>query len=493
MRAPASIVALCCLAASALGAQGAGTGTLEGTVAERVAPQSARRAVVTLTRLDREPVLSFTATPDSTGRYRIDSLPAGAYELQLDSPLLDSLELSLAPRSAEIAADRTTHIDLALPSGAQLRDAVCPGLSMGAGLAAVAGRTTDADTEQPLAGADVLVSWTEVQVDRTTLKATRRERAAAVKSGARGEYRLCGVPSGTSLALQLQRDGRAGTVIQLVVSEEEGAAARDLSMSAREAPTLAALDSAERLAAAAGVDSVTGELLLTGTASIAGRVRGANGLPIEGAQVHVRDSRGTVTTGADGAFVLGSLPSGTQVLVVRRLGYALAETTVDLREGRRVERDLQLSRAVSLDSVRVTALGTRFKEFDFARGANVLGRFLTRDQIERRHAAETGDLLAKLGGFTVVGRGKVAQVYTKTQSLAKRDPLDDKACHGVNVVIDGVQGMGINDVPPALVVGLEAYTGPVTFSTPYRMDCGAIVIWTTAWRRDAAQRAPAPR
>jgi hypothetical protein len=136
-----------CLCAGALRAQTVATGTIEGTVTERVEPRSPRRASITLTRLLPEPALTFAAAPDSSGRYRRDSLPAGSYELQLASPLLDSLELALAPQVVEIAAGRVTRADLVLPSGARLRDAVCPGLSMGAGLVAVAGRAIDADTE----------------------------------------------------------------------------------------------------------------------------------------------------------------------------------------------------------------------------------------------------------------------------------------------------------------------------------------------------------
>jgi len=214
--------------------------------------------------------------------------------------------------------------------------------------------------------------------------------------------------------------------------------------------------------------------------------------------VHVRDARGTATTAEDGSFALGELPAGTQVLVVRRLGYALEELTVELREGRRIVRDVQLTRAVSLDSMRVTALGSRYRDFNFARGANVLGRFLSRDQIERRHAEETADLLLRLGGFTVEGKGLNARVYTKSAMIARppargarKIVAGEEKCTYVNVVIDGVQDQGINFVPPSRIVGLEAYTGPTTFSSKYHADCGLIVIWTTAWGRDDAKHAPA--
>jgi hypothetical protein len=481
MRSSVVLLAVAALGAAPLRAQQAPPGRLEGTVTERVSSRSVRAASIALTRLEPEPSVSFTASPDEQGRYRLDSLPAGRYALQLSSPTLDSLELALSTEQVEIVAGETANRSFTLPSGAALRDAVCPGLTLGRGTAVVAGRATDADSDQPLAGARVVVSWAELTVDPSTLKSSTDERAAAVATGPRGEYRLCGVPSGRSLTLQLQHAERAATAIDLTVSDEEGAAVRNLSLSARAAPTMAALDSLERLAETVGVDSVTGELLLTGTASVAGTVRGAGGAPLPGVQVHVRDARGTATTDAEGRYLLASLPAGTQILVARRLGYALAEVPVELRAGARVDREVRLVRAVSLDSIRVTAIGTRYQEFDFNRGANILGKFLTRDQIERRAAVETGDLLARLGGFTVVGHGKVARVFTK-RAMFSRNPCP------VNVVVDGVQDMGVNDVPPSLVVGLEAYTGATSFSTPYRMQCGAVVIWTTAWKREAAPR-----
>ncbi|MEO6528498.1 MAG: TonB-dependent receptor [Gemmatimonadaceae bacterium] len=458
-------------------AQGADAGRIEGTITETIGSRSARAATLSLVRLDSEPSVSFDARPDTAGHYRLDTLPAGRYLANLTSATLDSLELALPSREVVIAAGQTTRADFSLPSGPTLRDAVCPGPSLGRGKAVVAGRAMDVDTEQALAGADVVVSWTEIAVDAATLKSQSTERSASVRTGPRGEYRLCGVPTGSWLSIQLQHAGRAGTAIRVAVSDDEGAVVRDLSLSAGGAPTIAALDSVERIALSAGVDSTTGELRQVGTATLTGTVRGAAGQPLADAHVHVRDARANATTSADGRFTLGALPEGTQILVVRRLGYALAELPVELRVGRTVRLDVQLSRAVALDSVLVSAYRTRYREFEFNRGADFAGKFLTSDQIVRRKVKETGDLLARLGGFTVVGHGSIARVYSKKE-LLRRTPCP------VNVVVDGVQHSSINDVPPSLVEGLEAYTGPPSISSPYRdLECGVIVIWTKAWRR----------
>jgi hypothetical protein len=352
------IVGAMLLHASALGAQQAMFGRVEGAARAGTEGRLARDVSVTLTRLEPEPVTTLTTTTDSLGRYRIDSLTEGRYLLEASSPLLDSLQLAIGAREVRVVAGETARADIALPSDAAVH---------------------------------------------------------------------------------------------------------------------AALAEAEQGPTSASVDTTTGGLLLTGSASLAGRVTGTTNEPIAGVQLSVRDARGTATSDSSGRFVLSGLPAGAQVLVARRLGYALAERVVELRAGQRAAVDLRLERMAALDSMRVTALGGRYREFEFNRGANIFGRYLTRDQILRRRPADSADLLYRLGGFTVIGHGGAATVYSKRE-LRKPEPCP------ANVVIDGVQGRRINDVRPLRIVGLEAYEGPGTFTSDYDSKCGLIVIWTSAWR-----------
>lgn len=344
----------------ALRGQESTPGALEGIVSAGAASRLSQSVTVSVTRLEPEPAVSRVARTDSLGRYRIDSLSAGRWLLEISSALLDSLQLALGAREVRITAGATVRADLSLPSEAMVR---------------------------------------------------------------------------------------------------------------------AAIESVERNAAEAAVDTTTGELQLTGTASVAGLVRGAAGEPLAGVQMHVRDARGSVTSDSGGRYLLTGLPAGTHVLVARRLGYALLEQVVELREGVRTTADFLLERSVSLDSVRVTALGARFREFEFNRGANIFGRYLTRDQILRRRPEDVAALLLRLGGFTVIGHGRSARVFTKRELQARR-PCE------TNVVVDRVQRRRINDVPPARIIGLEAYTGPTSFSSDFDFDarCGLIVIWTSGWR-----------
>src|SRR5206468_2628803 len=95
--------------------------------------------------------------------------------------------------------------------------------------------------------------------------------------------------------------------------------------------------------------ATTAELTLRGSAMITGTVSSVSGQPVEGAEVRVRDALSTTVTDKSGQFILNGLPSGTQVLVVRRLGYGLAEIPVELRSDVRASKDVRLPRAFALD------------------------------------------------------------------------------------------------------------------------------------------------
>ncbi|MEO6526275.1 MAG: carboxypeptidase-like regulatory domain-containing protein [Gemmatimonadaceae bacterium] len=479
----AATVALLHVAAAPLAAQQLANGRLEGIVREKVASRSVSAASVSLVRLESETSITFSARPDVRGRYHLDSLPAGRYLVQLSSPTLDSLDLALPGSELRISGGKTSHVDMPLPFGAQLRDAICHGLTLATGKAAIAGRAIDADTDQPIAGADVVAAWTEISVDRTTLKSKTQRRTAVVATGSRGEYRMCGVPSATPLTMQLQHAGRAGALLRLSISEDEGAVVRDVSLSPRSAPTIAALDSVERTLDTTSADSTRQELQLTGTATLIGRISGAGGLPLPNVQVRVRDARSTAVTDSSGRFVLANLPSGTQLVVVRHLGYALTELPVELRTDRSVAHDVKLTRAAILDSVRVVAARSTYAEFEHNRRINTLGKFIAQGEIMRRDPKETADLMATLGGFKIVGRGAQAKVFVQGASVAQ--PL----CREANIVINGLDGMSINDVAPRDIAGIEAYRDAVSApsNVVHKSDCGLIVIWL----RNVANQRPA--
>ena len=108
---------------------------------------------------------------------------------------------------------------------------------------AVFGRVVDADDEHPLANADVAITWTELAFDRKTLRTSAEQHDGWVRTGPRGEYRICNVPTGSWVLIQLQYAGHAGNAVRVSVSGEEAVVVRNLSLSVASAPTLDVLDS----------------------------------------------------------------------------------------------------------------------------------------------------------------------------------------------------------------------------------------------------------
>jgi hypothetical protein len=462
------------------------SGRLEGQLVTQAAnkpgaaasTRSASGATIEATRVQPEPPLRFVRSADERGRYRFDSLPPGEYALHVSTPLLDSLELAMAERSVTVGAGQRATSDFVVPAGAALRDAVCPGAELGAGRGAVAGHASDADTERPLVGATVVVGWKELVVDKSTLKATNEERVANVVTGDRGAFRLCGVPTGTSLMLQLQQGDLASAVVTLAVSDEEGAAARDISMSVGDVPVAARLDSVDRV-------SVRGLVVAPppkpdGQATLVGIVRGVGGQPLANTDLRVDGASSTAVSDASGRYSLSNLPAGSQMLVARHIGYEAVSVSVELRAGRAVQRDLQLSRVVSLDSIRVVAMRLQYPEFEYNRRANPFGRFLGPEEIARRKVHETSDLLTGIGGVSVGGHGPDAQAT----SVHGRGGA--QACEGMRVVVNGwLQGMRLNDIAASQVAAIEIYPQGAFAPTQYsvRGSCGVIVVWTKSSRR----------
>ena len=455
-------------------------GRLEGTVAPWIATRALNAAQVSLVSLESETSTTVTARVDATGPYSLDSLPVGRYLVQVSHPTLDSLDVTLPPARLVIAAGKTTRADFSLPSGERLRAIVCPGVSLGPEKAVVAGRVVEAESEAPLIGAKVVAAWTELSVDRKARKVVSQGKHAVVSTGRGGEYRLCGVPVVRSLELQIQHAERAGTVIRVTVSPEEGVAVRDFSLSARSALTIAALDSIDRLAftrvadSSREADALPKDLALTGDATLTGTVRTASGRPVAGADVRVRYGEPSAVTDDAGRFSLPNLPAGTQMLLVRRFGFALAERPVELRPDRSVDVNVRLTSTVTLDSVRVSATHARLAEFEHNRKTNLLGRFLTLRDIQRSRATKTSDLLPLLGGHVMMGRGRRAKMLE-----TDNDPPGTHSCKDANVVIDGVNGQAVDDVLPNQIAGIELYRDAAAAPLEYagRAACGVIVIW----------------
>ncbi len=205
---------------------------------------------------------SGDALTDTSGRYHIDSLVPGRYVVGFESPVLDSLEITLAPREVVIMPGQSATIDLGLPPATKLRGALCPGVALPPQTGVIYGHVVDAETEGPVPGAVLVMSWGERDFDRATLRSVNRERTASATTDAGGWYRLCGVPTDTWLSLQLQHMGRTGPVIRALVEDSLGVAVRHFSFTAT--PASGAADSPASRTDSAVAVPVSGSAMLSG-------------------------------------------------------------------------------------------------------------------------------------------------------------------------------------------------------------------------------------
>ncbi len=407
---------------------------------------------------------------DSLGRFLIDSVPPGRYRVVVDHPLLDTLGISLVTDTIAFAAGSVTRTVIAVPPAERLTKVVCPSANLALGPGALVGRIREPDTEEPAVGARVSFVYYDPDPPgipaNLRVKKTPKVRVATV--GADGTYRICGLPASFEGKLQAQRkDG--GATAEVVVEQSEGVLALR-SMSVAALPKTVAQDSTGKAV-----------LNLKGSAKVFGKVVNANNAPVSGARVGLMGSSAAAITRADGSFVLDSLPSGTQALVVRQLGYRPTEQTVELSSRAPARATVKLGAFVpELSPVEVVSRreeGLQKVGFLDRKRTSAGGTFIDPETIEKRQAILFTDLLRSVPGIRVQTMNGQAQIYsTRTSS--------QDGC--MNVWVDNAPWRSLEPgdldsfVRPPEVAAIEVYQGtnlPVQFQTTGQ-NCGAVVVWT---------------
>jgi hypothetical protein len=447
-------LALILCVASPLAAQRA-SGRIEGRIVDSVHVGPLANATVSATRVGASRDTTFFATTDRRGRFRFDSLDAGRYALRFASPMLDSLQYGGSAPIVDVAPDRATRVDLAVPSGATLRALACPGVPFPDGTGALLGLVTDAETEKPLVGAQIAVAWSDLAIDSANA-IVADDRAAKVTVDGSGQYRLCGLPTNDPLLLQVQHNGRAGAVLRMKISDAAGVLVRDLSFSASGASRL--------------TDTTSLPNGATGRARLSGIVRDAGGRPVPGAQVRVLGTPASMRADDRGAYAFTELPAGTQELEVRQFGFGVVRGPVELRNDRPTRLDVQLEKVASLDAVNVVATRTsNYPEFEQRRREAIGGRFLDEAQIRKMNLNTVTDYVNFLPGFRAVH-----ERWGGTRFLSIRDP----DCQPV-VLLDDQPIASLTDLPtPTMLGAVEVYTTTAGAPPSHRSACGTIIFWT---------------
>src|SRR4051812_41770402 len=145
-----------------------------------------------------------TAETDSAGRFKIDSLSPGSYQVGVFHPVLDALGITLLTERFHVGPDSSSIVLLAVPSAATLVGRFCTTSANQVGPSAVVGHVTDPETLQPVARAEVSIAWNEIEVSKTV---GIRQTPHIVRDSTddHGFFTLCGLPGAMQATLQARR------------------------------------------------------------------------------------------------------------------------------------------------------------------------------------------------------------------------------------------------------------------------------------------------
>jgi iron complex outermembrane receptor protein len=215
--------------------------------------------------------------------------------------------------------------------------------------------------------------------------------------------------------------------------------------------------------------------------SLHGVVVDSAGKPVAGVEVSIPHLGTTTRTDSLGRLTFSNLPLGRMDVSIRRLGYHAQAKNVAVFGDDSVRFVIE-AQPVPLAGVDISASGNRsfLQGFDQRRQSGV-GTFLTREQIDAKHANNTSDLFRMMpavrlvktslgmgvrfnSNMTVRGRGNVLCVPT--------------------LWLDGQKapGMEVDDLRAQDIEAIELYRGAATTPPQYTqggvMQCGAIIVWT---------------
>lgn len=210
------------------------------------------------------------------------------------------------------------------------------------------------------------------------------------------------------------------------------------------------------------------------TGTIDGLVTDSALVPIAGSTVSILQTSVQVETTTSGRFRILQIPAGQYLIVVRKVGFRPASGIIEVGEGETLKLTYTLDRVLTtLDTMRVVEQRVSFKLAEFEQRRRLgEGHFITQDDIERRSAPFTTDLVRGVLGFQVV--------------VKKGTPLIVSMRAGCTPdwYVDGIRQFrppSETDLPsPKEIAGLELYSGPASAPLVYGKvsTCGLLLIWT---------------
>ncbi|HVT38787.1 MAG TPA: carboxypeptidase regulatory-like domain-containing protein [Gemmatimonadaceae bacterium] len=242
------------------------------------------------------------------------------------------------------------------------------------------------------------------------------------------------------------------------------------------------------------------------TAGATGRVlNDVDDKPLGGAEVSMPGLGLRSTSDSSGAFRLGGVPAGKQIVWVRKIGFNPISAVLTFVAEETLECDFILlpatTRLPGVEVKGVAPVSPKLSEFEERRKEG-FGHFLTASQLEKMEGRRMAEIMATIPGprilrgttnaaWVVGGRGPVS--VTRNGGALNAMDVARGAKRGLcysAVILDGIfvyQGhdgeslFDINSIQPAEIAGLEVYTSTATIPPKYngtRATCGLVVVWT---------------
>lgn len=395
--------------------------------------------------------VNITLQTDSLGRFQIDTLPPGTYQVGVLHAVLDTLGTGIATRPFHIGPDSATYLVLAVPSAATIVSSVC-GSTGDMGTSAVIGHVQDPETLEPVPNAEVSVTWMDLLVSQE-VGIRRTPRFMRDTTDSTGAFKICGLPSSLQATLQARHGAVATAEIPIALGDGP-------------------------------VELISRQVLLpahsatSGTAAVSGVIR-LEGTPVGSpSRVELVGTNRVAMTNEKGEFKMENLPPGTHLLLARHLGFGAEVVPVDLSSHEAKKITITLAKYVSvMDPVVVTA--RRMAGLDKVgfgqRSRSGLGYFLGPDRIADIHAVYLSDLLRRVpslrtrpgryGDIVVSGREggrRCIQYYVDGILYTEARPGD------VNQFLNGIGVAAVEVYQP------EATPGQFATGSP----CIIVVLWT---------------
>lgn len=443
--------------------RGAGA-SVRGVVHDSIARAPLAGAAVQIVSAETFARFGRTATADSLGRFHFGDVPFGRYTIGFFHPVLDSLGIAAPLREVRVDDSASVLADLAVPSAARIRAAVCGGSASGM----VVGIVREARDSAPAAGVRVAGEWMELTIGGGGI--ANRLRRLVATTGESGRFILCNVPSEGAMTLMASRGADSTDRIEMQIPAE--------ALVRRELFLAAGRDSARR-----GSGHVNGSV-----------VAAESGQPLTGAQVSIGGGA-QVRTNERGEWTLANLAVGTRMLEVRAIGYYPERRAVDVGAGGAPVRVSLATLKSVLDTVKVTA--SRVRVHDLVgfqeRKRTGTGTYLTPEEIERRASLNASDIFRNLAGVKIGFAEDTLEADMTPErppSTGPRDRLILMRGMGVKwcapmIYLDGspLEWLNAEDIDawvlPKDIAGIEVYQST---STPVQYQralngCGAILIW----------------